>query len=57
MLDALASLPPGEAGCRCRELRKPTLLGLAAARQPFVRTNHQAMMPRALKTAWKAMLV
>ena len=27
VLDALASLPPGEAGCRCRQLRKPTLLG------------------------------
>ncbi|MGD0998206.1 MAG: phosphorylase [Thermoleophilia bacterium] len=27
VLDAVASLPRDEAGCRCRELRKPTLLG------------------------------
>ena len=26
VLDAAASLPPDEAGCHCRELRKPTLL-------------------------------
>jgi len=27
VLDAVASLPHDETGCRCRELRKPTLLG------------------------------